>query len=491
MVKKLKNIRRTYFQENNHIVSIISLVVASLSLILTFCFLFLFASPWASTWDQVDFALALNRFDLLAMQPHFPGYPYFILGGTIIHQFIENEAKALAIFNGLLLLSAILPLYLLFRAYLKKSLSLLGVALIMSSVYTLLTAAQPMSEGSAIAVLWWYLWSLYHAKKSNSYYWKILPLFLFSILLGIRLSYLPFGFGIIILWWKEIKQRHYVRIGSYVGLAVLFQLIWVFALIHSEGGIHSFLKLALSFTNGHFNDWGGAVTTSTSSLGERLFNIVIYNFVWVGLCAKVPLILLMWLILLLLIRRGKRSQRIDYSILIQGGVYFLWAFFAQNVEKPRHILPLIAIGLFYFLVLLLQRMSILIGSILLFTLITQQVMGFTLLKQQAETLPATYQMAYDSHFLDENDVLYTWEESRVLDYLQVPFIHKPIFTYNYFLQDKMNYRNATIYLTDHVVKGFQMQGVDVKKHLEKVTEFRSNPLFDPVYSKISIYKWIE
>ena len=43
-------------------------------------------SPFAASWDEVDFVLALDRFDLLAMQPHFPGYPYFVLGAMAVHR---------------------------------------------------------------------------------------------------------------------------------------------------------------------------------------------------------------------------------------------------------------------------------------------------------------------------------------------------------------------------------------------------------------------
>lgn len=487
----MKNIR-VYFQENNHKLSIFSVMIAILSLVFTFCFLFLFVSPWASTFDQVDFALALNRFDLLAMQPHFPGYPYFVLGGTIIHQFIANEAKALAIFNGFLLLTAIFPLYSLFRTYLTKTTSLIGVAVIMSSVYPLVISAQPMSEGSAIAILWWYLWSIQLAKKSNTFISHLLPLFLFSIMLGVRLSYIPFGVGLILLWWKDIRKRHYFKVLFLFGITMPFQLIWIYALIYSEGGVGSFLKLAFSFTNGHFEDWGGTVASTNDSLAGRLLHLVIYNYVWTGICFESYFLLIMWgMLVIFLFYKGKKGYTLDYTILIQGVLYFLWAFFAQNVEKPRHILPLIGIGLFYLLVLLLQKRSALVVSILFITLFCQQMIGFHALKQQAENLPATYQLAHYYQSLNENSVLYTWEESRVLEYLNVSSIHKPVFTYDYFLQDKMNYKDATIYLTNHVVKGFQMQGINSQEHLEEVTEFRSSSLFDPVYNKIIIYKWKE
>ena len=70
---------------------------------------FAYISPFARTYDEVDFALALHRYDLLAMQPHFPGYPYFILGGMVIHNWVADPIQALSIFNTLLALSSMIP----------------------------------------------------------------------------------------------------------------------------------------------------------------------------------------------------------------------------------------------------------------------------------------------------------------------------------------------------------------------------------------------
>ncbi|TXK86803.1 nucleoporin-interacting protein, partial [Parageobacillus sp. SY1] len=61
-----------HFLGNNRLLSYFSLVI----LLCLFFVEIYYASPYAATWDQVDFALALDRYDLLAMQPHFPGYPY-------------------------------------------------------------------------------------------------------------------------------------------------------------------------------------------------------------------------------------------------------------------------------------------------------------------------------------------------------------------------------------------------------------------------------
>ncbi|MGO4268721.1 nucleoporin-interacting protein, partial [Paenibacillus sp. TAF58] len=106
-----------------------------------------YASPFARTWDEVDFTLALHRYDLLAMQPHFPGYPYFILGGWFIDQWMNNPVKALSVFNTLAALSSALPMFLLANRLTGGGMkSLLLPALVLSSPYIWLMSSRPMSE---------------------------------------------------------------------------------------------------------------------------------------------------------------------------------------------------------------------------------------------------------------------------------------------------------------------------------------------------------
>ena len=113
-----------------------------------------------------------------------------------------------------------------------------------------------------------------------------------------------------------------------------------------------------------------------------------------------------------------------------------------------------------------------------------------LIKEQYEQPPATYQLA---DFLErksktESFVIYTWEEARIMDYFQATYSYKEIYTYDYFLQDKLLYRDKTIYVTDHVLNGFEAQGIKMKHKVKKVAEFKSNKLFDPVYGEIVLYE---
>jgi hypothetical protein len=171
--------------------------------------------------------------------------------------------------------------------------------------------------------------------------------------------------------------------------------------------------------------------------------------------------------------------------------YGIWALFAQNIDKPRHILPVAVLLVFLVTSSFLLKVTKRTGTSLIICLVLfQAYTAAQYIKSQADEVPAVYQLAGFLEDSQEEFVLYTWEETRVLDYLQVDFPHKRVFSYKIFLHDSSLYSGKNIYLTDSIVEGFRSQGVDVETHLEKINEFHSTEIFDPVYHEISLYKWI-
>ena len=234
-------------------------------------------SPFAASWDEVDFVLALDRFDLLAMQPHFPGYPYFVLGAMAVRRLVMDPVQAYGVWNVILMASSALPIWLLARRMLSPFWSLLVVMMVLTSSYLWLQALRPMSEAAGIAMLWWYLLSWWRAMERLSWSASWLALFLFSLLMGIRLSFVPFGISVVwllvmlIMKWRRQKQLLLPRIVWFVAIAVGLQLMWVAGLALSEGGFVGFAELAAAFTQGHFNQWGGGVTSASQlSFAERV-----------------------------------------------------------------------------------------------------------------------------------------------------------------------------------------------------------------------------
>ena len=459
--------------------------IVSIIVLFTVCVsYFVYASPFAATWDEVDFALALDRYDLLAMQPHFPGYPYFIFGGMLIHSFVHNAAKALAIWNGLLMMSATIPIYLLAKAYVEKKYALFMTALVQSLSYVMLIVSQPMSEGSALALLWWYVWSLEQALRSDRVHVQWLPLLLFSIMLGIRLSYIPFGVGILYVWWK--RRYRLKQLLLYSLAAVAFQFIWISAVAATEG--EGFWQLAFSFVTGHFTQWGGTVSTDEAPFWQRVYMLIFYNIIWTGMAKQSVWLLSCFFILFLMTWKHIFLPNLYRLLLL---TYFLWALFAQNIEKPRHILPIVIIVSFFLFTTPLQSTSRLRLAVMLALLVSQTVIGIQGVNHQATQLPATYQLAYDFEQKEQPFILFTWEETRVLEYLRVSFPHERVFSFHVFQRDKAAFSHAKVYVTDHVVKGFQVQGIDVRPYIRPIRTYESSLLSDPVYGRITVYEWRE
>ncbi|MED0686281.1 nucleoporin-interacting protein [Anoxybacillus ayderensis] len=459
--------------------------IVSIIVLFTVCAsYFVYASPFAATWDEVDFALALDRYDLLAMQPHFPGYPYFIFGGMLIHSFVDNAAKALAIWNGLLMTSAIIPIYLLAKTYVEKKYALFMTALVQSLSYVMLIVSQPMSEGSALALLWWYVWSLERALHSDRVHVQWLPLLLFSIMLGIRLSYIPFGVGILYVWWK--RRYRLTQLLLYSLAAIAFQFIWISAVAATEG--ESFWQLVFSFVTGHFTQWGGTVSTDEAPFWQRVYMLIFYNIIWTGMAKQSVWLLSCFAILFFMTWKHIFLPNLYRLLLL---TYFLWALFAQNIEKPRHILPIVIIVSFFLFVSALQSSSRMRLIVMLALLVSQTVIGMQGVNNQATQLPATYQLAYDFEQKEQPFILFTWEETRVLEYLRVSFPHERVFSFDVFQREKAVFPHAKVYVTDHVVKGFQAQGIDVRPYIRPIRTYESSLLSDPVYGRITVYEWRE
>ncbi|MCD5323776.1 MULTISPECIES: nucleoporin-interacting protein [Pontibacillus] len=464
---------------------------ALLSLIAILSFRILYSSAFARSWDAVDFALGVQSYNLLDMQPHFPGYPYFILGGMLVNLWVEDPARSLALWNSLFSLSSLLPMWFIYRRYLTISKALIAVAFSQSIPFLTIIIASPMSEGTAFTILWWYIWGLMVALERGRYRYDLLPLALFSLLMGVRLSYLPFCVGILLLWYKRLREKGLGHVLEQAGIAFLFQFLWVYPLILSVGGIDSFQFIATKFVEGHFTGWGGSIATEQAPFITRVWTFIWTNILWTGLSVHSVLILILYGVLVLSLFRGPSSVLYEKLWWSLGTAYTFWAFFAQNVDKPRHILPTVVILVILLLVHLLKGGGKRkIGVVSLLLLMNTGIGGYYVHKQATE-LPATYQLANYVEQQSEPLKIYTWEEERVLQYVGVSKSFQKIQTYALFKEDASNQlkQGKTVYVTDRVVQGFIQQGMDTTD-FTAVKKFTSDPLFDPVYSDITLYKWV-
>jgi hypothetical protein len=488
-----------------------------------------YASDRAASWDAVDFALALDRFDLLAMQPHFPGYPYFIMGGMAVRSLVADPVRALSVLNAVAMFTATVPVFLLARRYLDALTAFLTAAVVQTMPYLWVLGTQPMSEGVGTALVWWYVWAVVRTYEHQSVKRQLAAVAFFGMLSGVRISFFPVGIGLLAVWWRDWRvHRSWGRLALYAGAFGGSQLLWAAVLLLSEGSVTGFAELAAGFVSGHFNEWGGGVGASSVGWSERLYRFVVGNGLWTGVMGQSVTVLWAWgmavgaaiITSFYRVRRGSRrnlAAASDGSTVPQAGLaqplqrirrscrmlllgmaccYGLWAWIGQNIDKPRHTVPMVLLLVLLALLQLVRLVRVRYASVGLVGLaLIQSVSGTMAVRLQAAEVPAVYQLGEALNEKAAVDgkpfILYTWEETRVLQYMKAGFPHKRIFTFDYFQAEAAALEGHTIYVTGKVLEGFQAQNVNLDGRVQPAAEFHSSAIFDPVYSRIMLYEWVQ
>ncbi|AFS71731.1 hypothetical protein [Exiguobacterium antarcticum] len=409
-------------------------------------------SPYVASYDIANFTLAVGQYDLANLQPHFPGYPFFILLATGLARLGLDPVRALGVVSTLGFASGLIPLYLLFKRRRFDAVRLLAAFTVVSTASLVVLSATGMSDGLALGVLCWFVWSVERARQGH---FRLLPYLLFGLLMATRLSYAPFGIVLLFLLW-QVRRDHWQLVSEFAVL-LLAQLAWLLPVAFSVGGPASFAQLSLSFVTGHFSDWGGTAQTDEATLLERL-GLTIKQMVWHGLGFAT------WIGLgsgLFLFCQRLRSFPLWWSVT--GTDYFLWVWVAQNIDKPRHVLPLVLL----LVVLLVRRLSV---RWFVPFLCIQLLIGSIALYQQATTKPATIQLAEAITGLPASATIFTDEEERQFLMARPDATIVPIGSVSKWRAEP---KSQEVYLTGRLLK--RLQAADVPIEVTEVFRFTSDP----------------
>ncbi|HEY8341606.1 MAG TPA: glycosyltransferase family 39 protein [Calditerricola sp.] len=497
-----------------------------------------FAGRYADEWDAVDFALAVERFDLLAMQPHFPGYPLYVFGARLLLPIAGDPVRALTWFGALAGGLLVVPLYALGR--------LLGgafagwVVALWAAVHPWLwvTALRPMSDSVGLTALFAVVvlaLGLACREEQRVWPWGAVG-GLFGLAMGIRLSYVPFGFSLAALAWLPwrrepwaAKMRRVAGWGLGFGIGIL---LWVISVVQLEGGLSAFWALGIAFTAGHFTEWGGTALSGEHGWLARLARIAGYLMgmgVWgwlpfspqgaailmdlaaaAGLSAGVagliyaarrawrfgtdattPRPFLMRFVAL----RVSREMAVWLLLTLP---YALWIWVGQNVDKPRHALPLfpfVMIAGAVALARLSQRVGGGVPHLVRIGIVCAWVLWYAWVGGQAarayQETPPLVQLARDVAARVEGQlaVVYTWEEARVIRYYAPSVNAVPLRRVSTLMQDVLSRGpGVTVYATNAVLDGFGPDGAAIRRHFRPVARFQGPPGLYPVYHDIVLYR---
>ncbi|MED0679928.1 glycosyltransferase family 39 protein [Aneurinibacillus thermoaerophilus] len=458
-------------------------------------------------WDDVDFALGLQEYDLAAMQPHFPGYPIYMLVAFLFGSLTDNPFLALSALSAVAASLTVFPLYSISLRCGGKRVADAACLLWAVAPLSVVLGTQPLSDsfGTLLATLL-VASSLRALDGTLGERRRALALLVSGILLGllygVRVSYIMLG--AVPLWAGYVYGRdtkRWMDVANAAFGAALVSLLWVYAMAVNVGSMQGLWELARAFTGGHFSDWGGAYTGG--NIMERFGYWMLRQWLAAGLGAPwpgqhwislgvlvlLPVALVGWWMVQKKVRRTARTRWREAGLFFMWIVpYFWWAFFAQNVEKPRHIFPL--------LVPLLQGLAFGFLSwrragrvfLLAFAACMAAVSWTQIHDQRTQASPMVQLADYAALHLPASGVVYTYEEERVMRYrhpsLQVVRLRSwPVFQTSVL---SLRAQPESVFMTDAVLEGFHKP--ILRQYVRERARFTGNPWLYPTYHRIILYE---
>lgn len=228
-----------------------------------------FRSQFLYHWDSVQFGLALDKFDVVAHQPHPPGYILYVALAKLLNYFVGDANLSYVLLSIFFSLIALVALF-----YLARSISNLPVAYLAVLLYLLNplvwfhgeVALMYMPEAALVLLFLLFLYNFYASAKPPSLWLAVTTLIFLG---GVRQSALVFMFPLL-LYVLIVKNRRLI-LSALVFLAV-GSLAWWLPLVYLSGGLANYsqlLSLLAQNTIGKY--W---VTHGWYSMSDNLFRIV-------------------------------------------------------------------------------------------------------------------------------------------------------------------------------------------------------------------------
>jgi hypothetical protein len=371
--------------------------------------------PVVGDVDGVNFARALVTFDPLHQAPHLPGYPVLIALAAPLRALGFNDVGALALPGIAFFVPAALALFFGVRRHAGERAALLVVAFVSLLPGLVLTTSRPASDGLGLSLLT-LAGGLALMDSSRS---RVGAAVCFGLLLGVRLSWLPLvAFAIVALLWRADRRR--------VGLSfVIAVAAWglPFAWLVGPGLVDA----TLAFGHGHLFAWGGTALSAEHATGARLLRAswgvwaAGFGGWWPGSVtpstgAVVGGAVLIGLGGFLRARGAQLPRAVVVALLVTAG-YAALAIVFQNVDKPRHLLPLVlALALPIGIGLARTRASVALACCALIACgLSSASRG---LEQRTSATPAARMARYLAHERAPARLqVFAGEEARVLQHL--------------------------------------------------------------------------
>lgn len=462
----------------------------------------LFIGPFLEDWDSVDFALALDTYNIKKYQPHFPGYPVYIFLSWLCDRLVDNPVTAVILPGALLGALTIVPVYGLARRLFEHRIALLSALLLLVNPACWLQAEKAFSDASGLFVLMAAVYTCWRAAEADAkpYHWFVGSMLL-GLGLGIRLSYAPLLLswgGLLLYLYRQPTPRPAPLSDGCYGL-LIGVCLWLAPQLALTGGLDLWHD-GLAFTAQHFSQWGGTFVSSATPAHQQVaYRLTL--FIW-GLFAyslgfwwfdTSPLRLVPSVVMLIAFGcccRQARWTKNTGLLLLYLLPYSAWIFVGQHADQPRHLLPLVPI----LLVLLasgldrLRRTSARFGEVACALLLLALGIISTRLVVVHRRIPSPRLQVLQyvtTHYEQASTRLYAWGTRRLFAFYAPAFDvrQRPdMAAAQQDLEGSMQ-RPAVLLVTSDV------QGVAASPQMQQVRLFKRDRYVHNPYHQMGLYRW--
>lgn len=226
-----------------------------------------FVSKFLYEWDSVNFALALDKYDILLHQPQPPGYILFVGLGKVFNQIFQDANTTLVFMSILFSALTVILVYYLGKQLFSRNMAITGAILLIFSpifwFYGEIATIYPSEAFLAILIAY----TSYQSLKGSRNF-----LYLSAIALGLaggfRQDLIPFMFPLWLFCLLYPARDNYPNMIKrtippmvVMGLSIL---TWLLPTIFLAGGLESYLN-----SSGHFS---ASFKTSSVLFGASLSN---------------------------------------------------------------------------------------------------------------------------------------------------------------------------------------------------------------------------
>lgn len=316
-------------------------------------------------WDEVQFALGVDHFDIWLHQPHPPGFPVWIFIGKICRWFFPAKPAAdLLLGAGAFFSSFIaLPIYQLTLAIGRRKATALVTALLFPLVPTVLFYGS--SAFTTVPSLFFAVYGIFFYTRTS-----VRALIAGGVCLGLALGVRPYmGFALFPVWaWALFAAMRGQAVRERIRVAFLFILpllltvaLWYIPMIMETGGFANWLAYLLRHTRG--------VARNVPGFWERVGYLFDPDcFLWKAWGPRYLSILLTTAATFGLVGfyRSLQERRVFFAFLLLG--LLINCLLIHMVKHLRYGIPLLlaaVIGLAFILTWVRPRALACVGGLLL------------------------------------------------------------------------------------------------------------------------------